>query len=142
MAREAKIVTPGHHWYQKTKARGPSKYPAMPDSASKQLLILYDPRAAFVDTTFRYLDSFRQYSRFNITYFDINARPNPPANFSRYDAVWVNYCARLAFPDCEWEAIKDSLIAYEGPKLVAIQDEYDNTNGLRAEIRRLGFDVV
>jgi hypothetical protein len=95
-----------------------------------------------VDTTYHYVNSFRKHSRYNVSYFDINARPERPVDFSGYDAVWVNYCARLAFPDYQWEIVKQSVIAYQGPKLVAIQDEYDNTYELRNEIRRLGFDVV
>ena len=108
----------------------------------RQLLILYDPRSTFVDTTYHYLDLFRKHSSFNVTYFDINARLGGPVDLSAYDAIWVNYCARLAFPGYEWEVVKQSVIAYQGPKLVAIQDEYDNTNELRSEIRRIGFDVV
>ena len=62
--------------------------------------------------------------------------------YHRFDAILVNYCARLIFPGHVPDFVKQSLAAYRGPKLVAVQDEYDDTNRLHEELRRLGTTVV
>src|SRR5262249_6342676 len=62
------------------------------------------------------------------------------------DAVWMNYCAGLAFEPhygaSTPESLRRSLAAYHGPKLIALQDEYDRTNRLREQLRAVGATVV
>jgi hypothetical protein len=108
----------------------------------KKLLFIYGASAAHVTTTHHYVDAFRRHSRFDVRYLCIEQCPAAPVDLSCYDAVWVNYCARLIIPGCVPESLKQSLVAYCGPKFVAVQDEYDDTNLLRRELGRLGSSVV
>jgi hypothetical protein len=112
----------------------------------KKLLLIYGAEATQVATTWQYVDAFRQHSRFKVEYLCIEQCPSEPVDLSRYDAVWVNYCAGLAldagYRNAIPEAMRISVASFRGPKLVAPQDEYDGTNRLRGELRRLGATAV
>jgi hypothetical protein len=108
----------------------------------RKLLVIYGASAGHVPTTHYYVDAFRRHSRFDVHFLCIEDAPSRPVDLSRYDAVWLNYCARLIFPGLVPDALKESLAAYCGPKLVSVQDEYDDTNKLRDELRRIGPSVI
>jgi hypothetical protein len=108
----------------------------------KRILFIYGAGAAHVATTYHYVDAFRRHSRFDVHYLCIEDSPAWAVDLSFYDAIWVNYCARLIIPGHVPDSLKDSLAAYRGPKLVAVQDEYDDTNRLHRELRRVGSTVV
>src|SRR4051812_33815085 len=97
----------------------------------KKILMIYGADAGHVATTHQYVDAFRQHSRFEVHYLCIEHAPSAPSDLSHYDAVWVNYCAGFAlenhYPDAIPGSLRVSLAAYGGPKLVALQDEYDRT---------------
>ena len=108
----------------------------------KKILVIYGASSAHVPTTHHYVEAFSLHSRFDVHYLCIEDSPAQPVDLSRFDAVWLNYCARLIFPGLVPDTLKESLARYRGPKLVAVQDEYDDTNKLREELRRLGPSVV
>src|SRR4051812_40053534 len=112
----------------------------------RRILVIYGAGAGFVPTTHHYLDAFRRHSRFQVEYLCIEHAPKEVVDLGCYDAIWVNYCARLIveshYPDAVPEALKESLARYAGPKLVAVQDEYDHTNRLHHELLRIGANVV
>ena len=108
----------------------------------KRLLVIYSAEWSYVPTTFHYVDAFHRHSRFQVSYLDVAADLPTYFDFSHYDAVWINYCARLLFDHPVPEAIKIALATYPGPKLVAVQDEYEHTNRLREQLLRVGADVV
>src|SRR5262245_28567075 len=105
-----------------------------------KLLVIYDAAAGHAVTTHQYVDAFRRHSRFDVVYLCTEHSPSVAFDLSHYDAVWVNYCAGLVrerhCPDTTPESVRASLAAYRGPKLVALQDEYDGTNWLREQLSR------
>lgn len=112
----------------------------------KRILVIYNAFAGRVSTTHHYVDAFRRHSRFKVEHLCIEHVPSVPSDLSRYDAVWMNYCAGLAFEPhygaSTPESLRRSLAAYHGPKLIALQDEYDRTNRLREQLRAVGATVV
>lgn len=101
-----------------------------------RILFIYSPRANHVTTTFQFVDAFRRHSRHHIDYLSCSTESE--LDLSAYDAVWLNYCARLVVPGAVSGAIKSALARYEGPKFVAIQDEYEQTGLARQELRAIG----
>ncbi|WP_210497176.1 hypothetical protein [Microvirga antarctica] len=65
-----------------------------------------------------------------------------PDNLDSYDAVILNYCARLSIRGFVSETFVDALRSYNGTKLIAVQDEYEDTNVLKDALKRIGFDYV
>ena len=108
----------------------------------KKILVIYGASSAHVPTTHHYVEAFKRHSRLDVHYLCIEDSPDRPVDLSHYDAVWVNYCARLIFPGLVPDTLKESLAEFSGPKLVAVQDEYDDTNELREQLRQLSPNVV
>ncbi len=56
--------------------------------------------------------------------------------------MFQNYCARWPYVGIVCEDFAEKLAHFRGPKLLAVQDEYDRTANLLDAIERVGFDVV
>ncbi|WP_210497146.1 glycosyltransferase [Microvirga antarctica] len=112
------------------------------------LLILYDDQSMHVRTIEEHLAAFRAYSRHTAFYLPATGfvqgldDSREPFDFSAFDAVIIHYSVRLSVPEHLSPAIASILTAYDGPKLLFIQDEYDATETARAWIDRLGIDAV
>ena len=63
-------------------------------------------------------------------------------DLSEYDAVFNSYCARHCFDGYVSASYCEALKRFAGPKVIAVQDEYDETDRLKEAIATLGFDVV
>lgn len=111
-----------------------------------RLLVLYHAGFTHTATIFHYLDSFRRYSRHNVEFFNIDQTYDWRLDFSGYDALFVNYCtvavSRLEEPPFFMRHLGDALRKFRGPKIAAIQDEYDFTDRATRWLRKTGFDVV
>lgn len=108
--------------------------------AMKRILFVYSPRATHVATTFQYVDSFRRHSRHRVDY--LSCLSEGVFDLSAYDAVWLNYCARLVVPGAVSAAIRRAVSDYSGPVFVALQDEYDRTDLARRELLGIGATHV
>ncbi|HXE51237.1 MAG TPA: glycosyltransferase [Ramlibacter sp.] len=63
-------------------------------------------------------------------------------DLGEFDAVLQSYCARLPVDGSASDAFCRAMAAYRGVKVIAIQDEYDNTNRLRSRLAEIGYDIV
>ena len=107
-----------------------------------KLLILYHAGFTHIPTVLHYIDSFRRHSQHDVSYFNVDQEVGGRTDFSNYDAIWLNYCARLPSTNYDADPIALALTNYNGVKLLALQDEYHQTNKIKSEISRIGFDVV
>ena len=78
--------------------------------------MIYGASSAHVPTTHHYVEAFSLHSRFDVHYLCIEDSPAQPVDLSRFDAVWLNYCARLIFPGLVPDTLKESLARYRGAK--------------------------
>ncbi len=115
---------------------------APPQPPKKRVLVAYSGSGIHVQTTVDYLNSLKRYIDGEVEFVHVtnNARLN--VDFSRYDAVFQNYCARWPYIGNISEDFAEALAGFAGPKLLAVQDEYDRTANLQDAIERVGFDVV
>lgn len=107
-----------------------------------RLLVAYSLSSSFVNTTYEYLAAIRQYSGFDVEFVNVTHVEALDLDLSRYDAVFNNYCARYAFPGYVDARFVEKLKAFAGVKILAIQDEYDHTDLVKAAIGECGFDLV
>ena len=108
----------------------------------RHALIAYSRDATHVQTTFDYLvmlgrnlglpAQFVHVTNDAIMDFDLNA----------FDVVINSYCVRHCFENYVSKSFRDALKRYRGLKVMAVQDEYDHTNRLKAAIKDLGFHIV
>jgi hypothetical protein len=105
-------------------------------------LVAYSASSTFVQTTLDYLNAFKKYSGFETNYVHVTHDARIDFNFDAYDLVFHNYCARLCFDGYVSADYRERMRKFRGVKILAVQDEYDHTDKLKAAIRDLGFDIV
>ncbi len=98
--------------------------------------------STYVQTTLDYLNALKQFSGFEVDYIHVTHQAVMGVDFDSYDIVFHNYCARLCYDDYVSSSYKGSLRKFSGVKVLAVQDEYDRTDTLKAAIKDLGFDIV
>jgi hypothetical protein len=106
------------------------------------LLVLYHAGFTYIPTISHYLNSFKLYSEFNVSYLNVDQVFSSAPDFSRYDSILLNYCSRIPSTNYETEPIERALTAFDGVKVLALQDEYFQANQVRAAASRIGFDIV
>jgi len=112
------------------------------------VLVLYDDQSTHVRTIEEHLVAFKAYSRHSIFYMPATGfvqgvdDTSENLDFSIFDAVVVHYSIRLSILEHLSKRIAKILAAYDGPKLLFIQDEYDATEIARRWIEQLGIDAV
>lgn len=109
---------------------------------NKRVLVAYSMSSTYVQTTLDYLMSLSAQQEFSCEYVHCTHGANVSFSFDVYDVVFHSYCARLCFPGYVSESYREQLRRFRGLKILAVQDEYDNTNELKAAIIDLKFDVV
>lgn len=108
----------------------------------RRYLVGYSMTSTHVQTTRDYLMGLKRHLGGEVDFLHVTHDAVMDVDLSKYDAVFHNYCARLCFPGYVSKSYCDALAAYEGVKVMAVQDEYNNTNILKAAIRDLGFDLL
>ena len=119
-----------------------------PSTSSLNILMLYDDESAIVRTVYEHLQCFKKYSRHNYhftsaTYLADDRRGSADdLDFGCFDALVVHYSVRVSVTEHIVEAVVSAIKRYRGPKVLFIQDEYENTETARQWIERLGIDSV
>jgi hypothetical protein len=106
------------------------------------MLVAYSMASTHVQTTLDYLLALKCHMSCDVDYVHVTHGAVMGFDFSAYDVVFHNYCARLCFEGYVSSSYRDALRAFRGLKVLAVQDEYDNTNLLKSAIKELGFHVV
>jgi hypothetical protein len=109
---------------------------------SGRALVAYSASSTHVQTTYDYLVSFGKYSGFSTSYVHVTHGACVEFDFNEFDIIFHNYCSRLCFSGYVSDSYRERLRAFQGPKILAVQDEYDRTDTLKAAIKDLGFDIV
>jgi hypothetical protein len=112
------------------------------------VLMLYDDRSTHVHTITEHLDAFSNYSRHRyhflpatgaVTGIDsASARPD----FGIYDAIALHYSVRVSLDEHLSLGVAELVSSFCGPKMLFIQDEYENSETARRWIERLGINAV
>lgn len=113
-----------------------------PKTERPRLLILYAANSVHTSTIADYLEAFRVYSEFEVFFSDAVQKARVGMPLEHFDAVLVHYSVRLCYPDYIAPDFVDALEKFRGPKVLTIQDEYENTEQARKWIQRLRFDTV
>ncbi|MCA9799951.1 MAG: hypothetical protein KC474_10410 [Cyanobacteria bacterium HKST-UBA04] len=115
-----------------------------PDRAQRSLRVLmfYDANSTYTSTVREYLESFRTHSHHDI-YYASGVRNTPcQVDLGLFDVVVFHYSMRLTYPDFISLEVAEAMRAFDGFKVLYIQDEYEATATAQQWIRDLGFDVV
>ena len=108
----------------------------------KNLLVAYSMCSTHVPTTMDYLRMLGTHLDYDVHYVHVTHDAVMDFDLSEYDAVFNSYCARHCFDGYVSASYCEALKRFAGPKVIAVQDEYDETDRLKEAIATLGFDVV
>ncbi len=102
----------------------------------------YSNASNYVSTTAQYLDSIARYSNFDVRYVHVTNGAELEFDFNEFDAVLQSYCARLPFDNYLSSSFLEKLNTFHGIRLLAVQDEYEQTDKLKAGIQAIGYHAV
>ncbi len=112
------------------------------------LLLLYDDGSIHVRTVSEHIEAIQKYSRHSVTLMPatgvlpgVDTHDATP-DFGMFDAVLVHYSIRISLDLHISASVARALTAYDGPKVLFVQDEYENTETARRWMERLGIDAV
>jgi hypothetical protein len=126
---------------------------------AKNILLFYDEKFIFINTVREHVEAFRRFSR-NSIYFapgtiagsvgesayvkdqDFASESWKGWNLNIFDAVIIHYSVRLSIKGYISASVADMLKAYDGPKILFVQDEYERVDNLRNSIRELGIGYI
>jgi hypothetical protein len=112
------------------------------------MLMLYDDRSTHVYTIKEHLNAFANYSRHRYYFLPATGvvpgidNVKTPPDFGVYDAVVVHYSVRISLDEHLSLGVADLVSSFSGPKILFIQDEYENTEIARSWIEKLGIKAV
>lgn len=112
------------------------------DEDHLNILILYDSFSTGITAVSDYLLAFQQMNH-NIFYSTCtNANSAEPfIDLNYFDVIIFHYSIRLCYTWHLTEPFFDKISAFSGLKIGIAQDEYDNTNQLKENIKKLGLDI-
>ncbi len=112
------------------------------------LLIFYDDFSTHIRTIGEHIEAIQKYSRHRVMLMPATGavpgfddREFTP-DLSVFDAVLIHYSVRVSLGNHISTSIARAISQYNGPKLLFIQDEYENTETARRWIARLGVTTI
>ena len=109
---------------------------------SMRMLVAYCMQSTHVEWAWNYLSAIKKFSEFEVDFLHVTYDAPVDIDFRSYDVVFQDCSARLCREGYVSAAYQEKMRAFRGVKVMAVQDEYDYTNTLKAAVRDLGFDVV
>jgi glycosyltransferase involved in cell wall biosynthesis len=109
------------------------------------VLMLYDERSVHIKTIQEHLDAFSIHSHHRYHFLSATGPGNDtiePLDPSAFDAIAIHFSVRLSQPNHLAQDVAASVVNFDGPKFLFIQDEYERTETVRRWIERLGIGVV
>jgi hypothetical protein len=106
-----------------------------------RLLVTYSNSSNFVSTTAEYLESIAKYCNMEVRYAHVTNGAKLDFDLNEFDAVFQSYCVRLPVDNYVSADYLEKLKAFRGVKMLAAQDEYEDTNKLKSAIKNIGYDV-
>jgi hypothetical protein len=107
-----------------------------------KILVAYSIPSTQVQTTMDYLSSLKRLGGAEVSFVHVTHGAALAFDLEEFDVIFHNYCARLCFEGYVSESYRGALMNFRGLKILAVQDEYDNTNVLKEAIKDLGFHIV
>ncbi len=125
----------------------------------KNILVLYDEKYTFINTVREHIESFKKFSKNNIFFApgtiagalrndkyindeDFKSEKWVRWDLNYFDAVIIHYSVRLSMPGYIAIDVVKMLQAYDGPKILFAQDEYEGVNNLRHYINEIGIGYI
>ncbi len=108
----------------------------------QNILLLCADSARHIGTVGDHIDAFRRFSRHNVVALDSVIASKLDIDLTNFDAIVFHYSIVISTPHYLPAAFIDKLAAFEGPKILFIQDEFRWVDRTTDTIKRLGISVI
>src|SRR5580704_16334580 len=99
---------------------------------SMRMLVAYCMQSTHVETAWNYLSAIKKYSEFDVDFLHVTYGSPVDVDLRAYEVVFQDYSARLCLEGYVTAPYQEKMRAFSGVKVMAVQDEYDNTDRLKA----------
>jgi hypothetical protein len=106
-----------------------------------RLLVAYSNSSNYVSTTAEYLESLTKYCNMEVRYAHVTNGAKLDFDLNEFDAVFQSYCVRLPVDNYVSSDYLEKLKVFRGIKMLAAQDEYEDTNKLKSAMNEVGYHV-
>ncbi|WP_456709908.1 glycosyltransferase [Bradyrhizobium sp. USDA 4452] len=112
------------------------------------IFLVYDDASTHIGTVAEHIEALQRYTRHNVVLAPATRHVpyvddvKEVVDLSAFDAVVVHYSVRVSLDQYISSGMAAAIAAYDGPKLLYIQDEYESTETARRWIERLDIDTV
>jgi hypothetical protein len=106
-----------------------------------RLLVTYSNSSNFVSTTVEYLECLSKYCQMEVRYAHVTNGAKLGFELDEFDAVFQSYCVRLCFENFVSSDYLEKMRSFRGIKMLAAQDEYEDTDKLKSWIKKIGYHV-
>ena len=106
-----------------------------------RLLVAYSNSSNFVSTTADYLESLAKHCKLEVRYAHVTNGAKLDFDLNEFDAVFQNYCVRLPVDNYVSPDYIEQMKSFRGLKMLAAQDEYEDTAKLKAGMQEIGYHV-
>lgn len=110
--------------------------------SQKNILLLYAEAACHTGTVELHVNSFKQYSRYNIVKLDSHVAGQMDLDVTLFDAIVFHYSIVISLPQYVNDSLAGKISAFNGPKILFIQDEFRWVNRTMKAAEELGISVV
>lgn len=116
---------------------------------SARVAVLYDSASLHVNSISDHLKSFGKFSRHVIDYLPATTAASrvlgnswPSIDFSAYNAIVIHFSVRVCFPGHLDSNYEEAIRNFDGPKILFVQDDYDNTSETIHFLKRVGITTL
>lgn len=107
-----------------------------------RILVLYNGQSMYTPTVQDYMDAFQRYSKHEVRYLHVSTDTLPEFSMQAFEAVLITYSCRLCYIENMSPSVRDAIRDFSGVKVAFVQDEYQETNKLKAALQELGIGIV
>ncbi len=106
------------------------------------VLVLYNEPSIDVRTINEHLAAFKKYSCHNIVFIDSSAAEKLLPDLSPFDVIMLHNSVHFTRPSHLPKLLAKKITAYNGIKVLFLQDEYREIDRTAEHIRQLAIDIV
>ena len=110
-------------------------------NSHQRVLLLYNSLQTYTSAIFEHVSSFVKYSDYRWLHMDYVDLNSDKINLSCFDIVVIHYSVRLPFGQLS-DFIIQKLKAFQGLKVLFVQDEYDHVNKTKTIMLDVKFHLI
>lgn len=106
------------------------------------ILLAYGHYSHIASTVADHINAFKEFSRFSVTVWPLISDEQLPLNMDMFDVVIIHYSLSIFYSPRFSDALVEQIKAYQGIKVIFIQDEYRCVNKVIERLNYMNFNYL